>query len=265
MDQFSITDSNIYNGIFHLQTHNSIWLFVEEKAITGVIPYNLLSGDLLLWQGQNAGRTDKLVINHERDGREVLVFYKRKKNEYPNSGLRYEGSFNYVTHSGNLPASFVLSRSAISPAVLNAQAQVEASDEFIPTNDQGEQNRVWASIARRRGQRDFRGSLLDAYAGKCAITGCELREVLEAAHIMPYRGPQTNHIQNGLLLRSDIHTLFDLRLLCINPADFSIVLSPQLLNSEYSSLSGKALSLPADAGKRPSLAALQIHRGLCGF
>ncbi|WP_200883691.1 HNH endonuclease [Archangium violaceum] len=52
-----------------------------------------------------------------------------------------------------------------------------------------------------------------AYGGRCALTDCEEPRVLEAAHIFPYHGPQTNHVTNGLLLRADLHVLFDLGLL----------------------------------------------------
>ena len=50
------------------------------------------------------------------------------------------------------------------------------------------------------------------YEGKCAVTGCDVPDVLQAAHIFPYMGPETNHPSNGLL-RADIHTLFDLGLI----------------------------------------------------
>lgn len=52
--------------------------------------------------------------------------------------------------------------------------------------------------------------LLKAYGGKCAITGCDVLEALEAAHIYPLQGVATNDASSGLLRRSDLHTLFDL-------------------------------------------------------
>ncbi|RZM24778.1 MAG: HNH endonuclease, partial [Pedobacter sp.] len=70
-------------------------------------------------------------------------------------------------------------------------------------------------ITARRGQKSFRDKLLKAYEYKCAVTGCDVIATLEACHIMPYNGDYTNHIQNGILLRSDIHVLFDLGLLTI--------------------------------------------------
>ncbi len=50
---------------------------------------------------------------------------------------------------------------------------------------------------------------MDAYGGRCAVTNCDIEDVLEAAHISPYNGPSTDQVYNGLLLRTDIHTLFD--------------------------------------------------------
>jgi hypothetical protein len=61
--------------------------------------------------------------------------------------------------------------------------------------------------------------------------------VLEAAHIKPYRGEQDNHPENGLLLRSDIHTLFDLDLLGIDPDRMEVELHPSL-TEEYGELAG---------------------------
>ena len=69
--------------------------------------------------------------------------------------------------------------------------------------------RVLSSIVRRRGQPLFRKRLLKAYDRRCAFTGCAVEALLEAAHIVPYRGSDTNHIANGLLLRADLHTLFE--------------------------------------------------------
>ena len=53
-------------------------------------------------------------------------------------------------------------------------------------------------------------------------------DALDAAHIYPYRGTKTNLTDNGLIMRADIHTLFDLYLLGIRPSDHRIVLAPKL-------------------------------------
>jgi 5-methylcytosine-specific restriction protein A len=73
-------------------------------------------------------------------------------------------------------------------------------DMFNAANIQDARNKINRAIALRQGQPAFRKSLLQVYGGKCAITGSDAEAALEAAHILPYRGPLTHHVQNGLLL-----------------------------------------------------------------
>ncbi len=80
-------------------------------------------------------------------------------------------------------------------------------------------------------QARFREKLLDAYGARCAITGTAVASTLQAAHIVPYRGPQTNAVGNGILLRADIHNLFDMGLIQIEPTTYKIRLSEELLSS----------------------------------
>jgi hypothetical protein len=112
------------------------------------------------------------------------------------------------------------------------------------------------SIAARRGQRAFRRNLLRRYGPSCMITGCQLLEIVEAAHIWPYRGDEDNHPENGLLLRADLHTLFDLDLLGINPNDMGVWLHPEARDAGYNHLEGLQLRLHGkSAPAAPSLAA----------
>ena len=90
-----------------------------------------------------------------------------------------------------------------------------AEDVNLPEDDARE--RVMREIVKRQGQQEFRQRLLEAYQGRCAITDSSTVEVLEAAHIRPFNGPETNKLPNGLLLRSDLHTLFDMGFITISP------------------------------------------------
>ncbi|WP_336979879.1 HNH endonuclease signature motif containing protein [Altererythrobacter fulvus] len=94
-----------------------------------------------------------------------------------------------------------------------------------------------------------------AYEGRCAISGCDVREVLEAAHIMPYLGEETNDVRNGLLLRADLHTLFDLGLLKIGP-DYKISAEAHIV--EEFNLPAELKHLPAEEQFRPSTKALAL-------
>ncbi len=82
------------------------------------------------------------------------------------------------------------------------------------------------NIAQREGQAAFRLRLLDAYGG-CAITGEKTQPVLDAAHIQPYLGAKSNHIQNGLVLTKEFHALYDRGYVSITP-DRAIHVSPRL-------------------------------------
>ena len=123
---------------------------------------------------------------------------------------------------------------------------------FDPDSITDERERALRTIRVRRGQAVFRAEILEAYDRRCAITGCAVEDVLEAAHITPYLNSLTNHVSNGLLLRSDLHTLFDCQLITIEPNTRKIVTSPRLEKSSYFSLSGKPLRSPKNPAAGPS-------------
>jgi hypothetical protein len=101
--------------------------------------------------------------------------------------------------------------------------------------------RVMRSILSRRGQAEFRKALLGTYGRQCAITGCKIVDILEAAHVRPISEGGETAADNGLLLRADVHTLFDLDLLGIHPKSKKLVLAPAISKSEYAELGGKHL------------------------
>lgn len=112
-EQFGITDATINNGVFEPHGHDSIWLFITESKTSDRTQYiDLLDGDTLSFDGQTEGRTDPALINHEADGRKVLLFYRKRKDEFPGYGFRFEGAFAYVKHDGHRPTHFTFSRDA---------------------------------------------------------------------------------------------------------------------------------------------------------
>ncbi len=111
------------------------------------------------------------------------------------------------------------------PAVTSKEADDPAYD---PASAADERERAMRAICIRRGQPAFRAILLAAYDGRCAVTGCDVEEVLEAAHISPYSGPSSDNVCNGLLLRADIHTLFDCGLLAFDPETRQVMLADRL-------------------------------------
>ncbi|MCY1218019.1 hypothetical protein D9M72_299520 [compost metagenome] len=151
-----------------------------------------------------------------------------------------------------------------SPELVHVQRELEAStaEEFDAGNDEYGRKRVLVSIARRQGRPKFRRELLAAYDGRCAVTGCSLQAILEGAHIKPYRGDHINHVTNELLLRADIHTLFDFRLMRVDPSRWAVDVSAQA-RSSYGGFHGQTLHLPASAHLRPDLEAVRQHYESC--
>jgi hypothetical protein len=138
-----------------------------------------------------------------------------------------------------------------------AKIESESSEPFDPQSQEDARARVLREIVQRRGQRKFRKTLIAAYGGHCAITGCSVTPLLEAAHITPYLGPETNSITNGLLLRADIHTLWDLGLIAVDPEARTVWVSPEITDSTYRVLTGAPLMLPLNLAQWPSGAALE--------
>ncbi len=119
--------------------------------------------------------------------------------------------------------------------------------------------RITTLLVQRQGAREIRRKLLNAYNGRCPITDCDVEAAIEAAHIIPYQGSATNHPTNGLPLRADIHTLFDLHLLSIQPDTYEVVVAPELMDTCYQDLLGRKLTLPQEQTARPNQVALNTH------
>lgn len=96
-------------------------------------------------------------------------------------------------------------------------------DDLDDDKDQPYDIRVWREVLARQGQPDFRKSLLKIYDQSCCVTNCKVVELLEAAHINPHSEGGDYSLQNGLILRSDIHTLFDQYLLAFDEYDRIVV------------------------------------------
>lgn len=142
----------------------------------------------------------------------------------------------------------------------------EAEDEpFDPETAHDAREKVLREIRARRGQKKFRDALIDAYEGRCAITGCDVLDILEAAHITPYLGPDTNHVTNGLLLRADLHTLFDAGLVAVDPKTKAILVAPTIKDPVYRALHGQPLRKTKTTASSPSEKALKQHRADCGW
>jgi len=115
-------------------------------------------------------------------------------------------------------------------------------------------------VRERPGQAKFRRELRLVYKHRCCLTGCTVTEALEGAHIDPYQSTESDHIQNGLLLRSDIHKLFDSHLIGIDPTNHTVYVAKRVRETtDYQSLHGAEINLPTNPSHHPDRAALERH------
>lgn len=145
---------------------------------------------------------------------------------------------------------------AILVGEFDSSIDTNAIDAELDTAD--ERERVRATVVRRKQQGIFRQKLLEAYKGACAITGYDAEPALQAAHISSYLGRKSQLASNGLLLRSDLHILYDRAWLSVDPAHMVVRIAPQLMNSRYAELEGTRIAIPKDKALRPSEARLEM-------
>jgi putative restriction endonuclease len=119
-------------------------------------------------------------------------------------------------------------------------------------------------VTPRLGQGTFRIAVTDAYSRACAVTREHSLPALEAAHIRPYGREGTHTVSNGILLRSDVHRLFDKGYVSLD-SEFRFVVSRRLKEDfdngrSYYPLGGTRIASPSDEQDRPDIGALDWHR-----
>lgn len=143
--------------------------------------------------------------------------------------------------------------------------EASVKGQFDPESLEDSRKKIMSAIVQRQGQPQFRQQLLQAYGSHCAITDCDLPEALEAAHIIGYLGEDTNTVQNGILLRSDVHTLFDRGLIAIDTQNWTLLIADKLQETVYRSLYGKQVNLPRVKENCPDVSAINLHRQAAGL
>lgn len=118
-------------------------------------------------------------------------------------------------------------------------------------------------IAPRLGQGTFRVAVMQAYSSACALTGEHSLPALEASHIKPYAQAGPHAVPNGILLRADLHRLFDQGYLTVTP-EYHVEVSNRLRvdyhnGHSYYPLHGRQIQLPPATGDVPAREYLRWH------
>lgn len=145
------------------------------------------------------------------------------------------------------------------------QACRERAGLMVPSEagDHGDRYGAPSVVLPRLGQGSFRMAVTEAYGGACAVTNEHSLPALEAAHIRPYGDGGEHATSNGLLMRSDLHRLFDRGYLTITPQH--VLRVSRALRADYSNgatyypMDGHGIHIPASPADRPDPALLEWH------
>ena len=278
-------------GIFHLGQH---WLSQESKGkklyalsvhSEGTIRYDdneVLHRPDGTWifdycaQAPKQGKQtvtyyNEALMNCLDDGLPVGVMVKHPKGGYDVLGLAYVEKFNALTQmftfhgpvnaQTDASGAFAFPDAAeLKPAGMDELKRMEKVLGKATPGTEDERAIAFVAQVRREGQQRFRRLVEEAYGGACAISGVSVPQALQAAHIDPYRGKKSQIVTNGILLRSDIHLLYDANLLAITPDYHHIELSHALQGTGYEDYAeGKVLRLPKDHKLWPDDELLERH------
>jgi hypothetical protein len=241
------------------------WLVSEGLSPSTVKKYvGAIDGPLTKWglEQQITFKPIRQVIDPKEFGAlsELIegteIFAERNLRGNHMYGAALNNYARYLAHFVDDSTAAAMAAGPFSDLLVAIEPSESDLHPFVPNNEADGRKRVLQAVVRRQGQPKFRASLITAYEGRCAITQCPVLVTLEAAHVTPYLGPETNSISNGLLLRADIHTLWDLGLIAIDPNSMTVSVSPGLLDPSYQALEGFRVFQPVAKASRVSHPAL---------
>lgn len=160
---------------------------------------------------------------------------------------QYRHQTTYLIEDGDYPdfIRLVETRASALPDEMRFPDETEWSREIREHKGEileGLAERRQNSQKTRPVQSQFRADLIEIYGGRCVLSGCAVPEALEAAHVLPHNGdPVRDRPDNGLLLRRDLHSMFDAMLWSIDPDTSKVRLSRRVQDSSYSALDGKVI------------------------
>ncbi|WP_191625313.1 HNH endonuclease [Pseudomonas fluorescens] len=224
------------------------------------------------WEGVLAGGMQAIIFGTHsqssgKQNRPAFAIYKKSGMNAPGFGLRFDNKALRAEVAEKLgPDSYrvCFSLGEISEGLTGFTSQLDlwahiasisnrmsGSGTIVLSNDGlPMEKKIWledglARVKRRRGQAEFRERLMNIYDRTCALTGCAVEPVLQACHITPHSTQINYASSNGLLMRSDLHQLFDAGLLRIS-GDGIVYVQPSVKSDpSYQHLDGQSIQMPA--------------------
>lgn len=201
------------------------------------------------------------MMNNLRDGVPVAVYVNYPKIGYINYGLAFVERYDALTEMFTLhgPVTSDNANDDFFSIIPNDQLTEEERLIFQGADGGDDRKKSLVQQVRRERQGEFRRQLMVAYSGACAATGTDVPAVLQAAHIDPYRGRKSQVASNGMLLRADIHLLYDAHLITVLPEKNTIRVGKQLKGSYYWQFDRRKINIPSDPLLRPNDVLLEMH------
>ncbi|WPQ63412.1 DUF3427 domain-containing protein [Chitinophaga sancti] len=207
--------------------------------------------DLLVWYGKSKSHIGQKSIKEMLSGKVPVHIFTREEDR---SKFLYRGLGVPVKYENKKPV-------LIEWSLMKPVEEIETDEvikDFILKGEAPDDviKKVVAVLKRvRDGQKKLKDGLMQIYDGQCCITGSSIAEVLIGCHIEPHKLNGNNQSKNGLLLRADLHILFDTNLIGIEPDTLKVRIGSKLMESEYEYLDGMVLK-PRNDGRRPDRQAL---------
>jgi hypothetical protein len=237
------------------------WLLTEGLSLSTAKKYaGALAGPLSKWGIDSEITSTPIAQIRDCSEFTILAGLIKATDIFSERNTRGNGMYaatlhsysRYLAHNSNKSARSTVDIGPFSKELLSIERTPNSFEPFEPNSQADARQRVLREVVRRQGQPKFRASLMKAYQGRCAVSQCNLVMILDAAHVTPYLGPQTNLISNGILLRTDLHSLWDLALIAIDPEMMKISISPSIDDKIYQDLNGSPVFQPESVDNRIS-------------
>lgn len=225
---------------------------VAERVITFTAEeIDLVSSGHARWQKRLGWKVDEAKAigwtskaagwSITKEGLQALIEYPETE-LYEELSRRYHGRTQSRSPDNSATTQLALDVTASQPPAVQPRAEAMNPLSTILGGHRRSLVRV------RRGQSEFRAALLRVYGPSCAVTGPCPAEALEAAHLRAFADHGRHRVEEGLLLRADIHSLFDDGLLTVDPDTLEVLVDPRLAAyADYVSRIGQQLKIPSNA------------------